>query len=316
MAAKGLIILTSVLAAVLSVYAEEPENLVGASIAAPYKYPFIVSIRINGYHHCGGSIISSKVILTAGHCVEPSTVRSPGTTVTVVSGSNYLNGGGNVHYPQYFFVHPYYRLSAGSRQSFDYQYDIGAILLKSPIRFSYAQREIALPVGPPPPMNSQLKVIGWGGMNMRRQIPNELRELDTYLVDNEACKRYLYSVTQKQICTFRNYYKGICEGDSGGPLVYNNRIIGIASASVNCASQGYPDIFTNETFKIKKYKLLYSETSIHQLMQLSILCLSVVVYSSVNFLISQQNQLECLTPPRFICVTRAKPLHSLFYHLI
>lgn len=48
-----------------------PEGqIVGGKDAPVGKFPHQVSLRQNGNHFCGGSIIDSRHILTAAHCVE------------------------------------------------------------------------------------------------------------------------------------------------------------------------------------------------------------------------------------------------------
>lgn len=45
-------------------------RILGGIEASAGQYPWSVSVRVNGAHACGGSIISNTFILTAGHCVS------------------------------------------------------------------------------------------------------------------------------------------------------------------------------------------------------------------------------------------------------
>lgn len=48
-----------------------PESkIVGGKDALSGQFPYQVSLRKNKSHFCGGSIIDSRTILTAAHCVE------------------------------------------------------------------------------------------------------------------------------------------------------------------------------------------------------------------------------------------------------
>lgn len=47
-------------------------RIVGGLEARGGQFPHQISLRFKGSHNCGGSIISSKYILTAAHCVYMS----------------------------------------------------------------------------------------------------------------------------------------------------------------------------------------------------------------------------------------------------
>ncbi|GJQ83332.1 hypothetical protein Trydic_g15640 [Trypoxylus dichotomus] len=50
--------------------AEMNQRVVGGYNATENQFPYQVSLRYNGNHNCGGSIIGDKWVLTAGHCVS------------------------------------------------------------------------------------------------------------------------------------------------------------------------------------------------------------------------------------------------------
>lgn len=63
-------------------------RVVNGQDAQRHAWPWQISLRVNGRHICGGSIIDSRWILTASHCVE----RNPSPRgYTVVVGKAILN---------------------------------------------------------------------------------------------------------------------------------------------------------------------------------------------------------------------------------
>ena len=55
-------------------------RVVNGENAQPHSWPWQISLRVNGLHICGGSLIDKEWVVTAAHCVQ----RNPsGYTVVV-----------------------------------------------------------------------------------------------------------------------------------------------------------------------------------------------------------------------------------------
>lgn len=106
------------------VHGDEPEKLVNGQPADIKDYPHCVSIRVNNNHFCGGSIIEKQFILTAGHCAVPL-MDDPRLrdSATVVTGTKYLDKGGESHKIEKVWYHDNYNPRALGRGP----YDIGLI---------------------------------------------------------------------------------------------------------------------------------------------------------------------------------------------
>ncbi|XP_043666539.1 chymotrypsin-1-like isoform X2 [Vespula pensylvanica] len=61
-------------------------RVIGGKDAEDNAFPYQVSIRVQGFHICGGSIINKQWILTAAHCL-----RNPIDTFVVVGSNSILS---------------------------------------------------------------------------------------------------------------------------------------------------------------------------------------------------------------------------------
>nr|XP_033322715.1 chymotrypsin-2-like [Megalopta genalis] len=226
------------LGAIAFVNADAPEKLVGATDAQPGEFPYMVSLRIGGSHVCGGSIIGKYHVLTAAHCVNALLQASD--DVSVVSGTIYLDQGGEFHRVANMVTHPSYNPNSQPNN------DVGVIKLADPINFNTLQQAVALPTSDPPANNYAI-VSAWGETSSPPygSLSNTLQYLYLHMISFSECAQFSnLDVSRSVICTYNGLNSGLCPGDSGSPLVYNGQVVGVVSRGIPCA-RGEPDVFTS-----------------------------------------------------------------------
>ncbi|KAF2880201.1 hypothetical protein ILUMI_26002 [Ignelater luminosus] len=230
---------------------------IGGSSAKRHEFPYMVSIQpleLND-HSCGGSIISSRWILTAAHCcavfdwciranIVAGLLDKNETThpdVQKVSGKRVV-------------IHPNYTLEIDYLDN-----DIALIELTTPLQFTDAVKPIALPL-----VNQTFTsgvLTGWGIYRRPGFLPVTLQRLEMKIVTNEECKKVLkrfehlplYPLLDTMVCSMPPN-KGLqtaCNGDGGGPIAHEGVVIGVTSWAVACFNPKFnaPSIFT----EVSKY---------------------------------------------------------------
>lgn len=202
---------------------------------------------------CGGSLISSRHILTAAHC----SVRND-LYVVRIGDLDIRRDDDGAHPVQIEveskIIHPGYDTKA-------YVNDIAVLRLAQEVPFSDYVYPICLPVEDPLRNNNFYRyypfVAGWGSQQSRGPASDILLEVQMPVVSNDACSE-AYSkfksskIDNRIICAgFAQGGKDACQGDSGGPLMlpqkYTFYQIGIVSYGYKCAEPGYPGVYTRVT---------------------------------------------------------------------
>lgn len=114
-------------------------RIVGGEDAEEGQFPYQVSLRRRGIidgHFCGGSIVSSRFVLTAAHCTQQQNSR-PRNVIVVVGALDRFEGGTPMDVEQ-IINHPKYNPSQNL-------HDISLIFTKEAIEFSKLVQPIALP---------------------------------------------------------------------------------------------------------------------------------------------------------------------------
>lgn len=128
---QSVLFLIGVLSTVAFCVPIDDERIFGGHEAKPGQFPYQISLRLNHTgsfrHICGGSIISDRFILTAGHCIPPQ--FSKPNLYRVVVGAHRRENDGQKYLVKRFIIHPAYNLS-------QIIHDIALIELAAPIEFS------------------------------------------------------------------------------------------------------------------------------------------------------------------------------------
>ncbi|EZA51968.1 Chymotrypsin-2 [Ooceraea biroi] len=220
-------------------YCDEPEAIVGGDIATFAQFKYQVSLQSHDDHICGGTIISTRHILTAAHCVDDSFYTDD---MVVVSGTNNLKSGGEIHKIKCIRKHPNYT----GEEKDGWKNDIAIITLEKPLKINNVQAPI--PLASKDHVNGDKRgiVSGWGKTKVSGSTAVMLRWLSVNVLSLERCLRGHKNprTNENHICTLEKVGKGACQGDSGGPLVVDGEVVGVVSWVFPCAL-GISDVFIN-----------------------------------------------------------------------
>lgn len=247
--------------------------IVGGVTALKGGYPYQVSFEyyqwLGGSQHiCGATIVNSKWIITAAHCIIDGPRAS---SYRVVVGRHSLNKfGANTrrHSLARVIVHPKW---VGDYED-EMSNDIALLELKTPIAFNEYVQPACLPdnVSSNPTglyqPGTQALISGWGEMDPKApeqqepgRSPSILRAAAIPLIDWNACKNanFLYQEMVTETMTCAGFMTGGvdgCQGDSGGPLVSvvdgKATLIGVVSWGIGCAAPKNPGIYTNVAYEL------------------------------------------------------------------
>uniref|UniRef100_A0A182WCM2 trypsin n=1 Tax=Anopheles minimus TaxID=112268 RepID=A0A182WCM2_9DIPT len=222
---------------------EQTELIVGGHEIDISAIPFQVSVQSFGVHFCGGSIISQRWVITAGHCAHTSNASN----LTVRVGSTYHDRDGLLINVAESIRHPLYDAST-------FDYDFSLLKLDDGLTYSATVQPVHLPREDAFFQDGTMCVVsGWGDTLNPVELNDRLRATDAALVNEVVCQTAYISlgtITERMLCA--GYHTGgrdACQGDSGGPLFYENTLIGIVSwRSRGCnAGEHLPGIYGRVT---------------------------------------------------------------------
>jgi secreted trypsin-like serine protease len=239
------------------VYDSPSGDIVNGNNASQCEWTWQVSLRRkngnNSYHFCGGSLISTKWVLTAAHCVANVDECSTSSIKVVVGDHDKdshsdkreleLSASRIIRYPGY----------AGASSGRDF----ALIELATEVNLNECVGTVCLPtaaeaVGG----DTNCHTTGWGTLYSGGPLPSLLQEAQVQTLNNENCSAsYGGGITSDMLCAQGTSERGItdsCQGDSGGPLVCDagdGRYVlqGVTSWGRGCAEKEFPGVYSRVT---------------------------------------------------------------------
>ena len=207
--------------------------IVGGTRAAQGEFPFMVRLSMG----CGGALYSSRLVLTAAHCVGSTGTN---TSITATLGVVDLQSSSRIQVrSNYVYRAPGYN---GNGR------DWALIRLASPVT-SLA----TLPIATSTAYNSgTFTIAGWGAAREGGAQQRYLLKAQVPFVSDASCDSSYGGdvIVAEEICA--GYAAGgtdTCQGDSGGPMFRRDASnawiqVGITSWGNGCARPNYPGVYT------------------------------------------------------------------------
>ncbi|KAM5284402.1 transmembrane protease serine 11B-like protein [Hipposideros larvatus] len=222
------------------------DRIKGGSAAQEGEWPWQATLKRNGRHSCGASLISDKYLVTAAHCFQKT--QNP---------RNYTVSFGTRVYPPYMQHYVKNIIIHESYTRGEHHDDIALIELTDKVLFNNDVHRVCLPEATQIFQPGEgVVVTGWGALSYNGEYPVLLQKAPVKIIDTNTCNAregYYGLVTDTMLCA--GYLEGnidACQGDSGGPLVYPNSrniwyLVGVVSWGSECGKLNKPGVYMRVT---------------------------------------------------------------------
>lgn len=225
-------------------------RIVGGMNATNGQFPYYaqlvstvrVKLSLNSSYiaeaYCGGSVISSNHILTAGHCVKDV------LSVKIILGLYNINDANGLQTRTAKTIHVHENFN-----SMTFINDIAVLELDTEIAFTDNIQPIQLSCA----YTQQYAITQVAGRGLTRDTDTELPDnlQWTYLttISNAYCAKFYATIFSFHLCAYGNEKQSACVGDSGSALIRiknktQMQVAVVSSSDVEGCERGYPNIFT------------------------------------------------------------------------
>uniref|UniRef100_A0A7N8X829 trypsin n=1 Tax=Mastacembelus armatus TaxID=205130 RepID=A0A7N8X829_9TELE len=232
-------------------------RIFGGLKVAPGAIPWQVSVQVRPKntnqpfrHVCGGVLIASCWVLTAGHCIEQR------KDMQVVLGDLSLNKNDTTEqtiHVEEAIVHENYQETPEAVHN-----DIGLLRLSGTHGICAHETQFVKTACLPDtqlPDGTECTISGWGSTEQSDYGSNHLLEANVLLINQEKCSEpliYGRFLDESMFCA-GHLQGGVdsCQGDSGGPLTCKQNsthvVYGLVSWGDQCGKKNKPGVYTRIT---------------------------------------------------------------------
>jgi len=232
-------------------------RIVNGKVTRKHELPFMAAMINNGRQFCGGSVVDSRHILTAAHCVHHMSKNDVNNLRVVVGDQDIKNKFDSMSAKTYTVKRVIRHKNFDINTLF---HDVAVLSLSQDINYDRSVQSVCLNRQPTHDFTgTTVQVAGWGATSAGSSTSSTLRKVDVRVWSNSQCADNQHygqtssKITANQICAATpESKKDSCSGDSGGPLFYCDakcEQIGIVSFGIGCAEKRYPGVYT----RVSKY---------------------------------------------------------------
>uniref|UniRef100_A0A182FS03 Uncharacterized protein n=1 Tax=Anopheles albimanus TaxID=7167 RepID=A0A182FS03_ANOAL len=151
-------------------------RIVGGVDADIANYPYQLSLRRNGGHSCGASVIATRWALSAAHCTFPV---PPLTALQLVGGTSYRTQGGVIFAIEEVVNHPDYN-------DVTLEFDVCVLRVGADLTGVNISPIALDPIGTEHVSGTRAVVSGWG-VTAAGTLPDILQRIDIPLIPDNEC---------------------------------------------------------------------------------------------------------------------------------
>ncbi|XP_073515663.1 ovochymase-2-like [Phyllobates terribilis] len=238
-------------------------RIVGGTSAKKEECPWMASLKKDGKHFCGATIVSDTCVVTAAHCLMDKNIEFLMRVYVGDYDFNIKEPTEQSFHVQAIHKHPDFN----SKQP--YNNDIAVVQVAGRIKFDSNIQPACLPS--PDEIFSKgymCDTMGWGRLEENGKLPSKLQLVSLPIIENKSCMSTMKTVDQRLhfntvVCAgYPEGGKDACQGDSGGPFLCQRShgrwvLVGVTSWGLGCArkwvdnflrppdKRGSPGIFTD-----------------------------------------------------------------------
>ena len=221
--------------------AKPQPRIIGGHAASPDEYPAQGELLEDHQFICGGSLVSNRYFLTAGHCVGDHPTDASHYTVRL--GNVNLDAGPELPFSAV-------ERNAAYSDAADVPHnDTALFTLSTPA--PAADEPIRLVTTGENPLWSagkQATLIGWGDTGLSSESQVLLETTTPMRSDTDCANAYHSDFSATEAVCAGDGNTDTCQGDSGGPMMVSDGsfliLAGLTSWGIGCADPNFPGVYT------------------------------------------------------------------------